>query len=117
MLRITFDILPPGDESRARRVGRMELARIRTHDDGTADYAVVMAKTPPFAGALKAAWRKGRLRSGGGRVAAALDGEDEEMIVALATGHHRTRRGVYDLLYRALVACGIAARNPGANND
>lgn len=112
MIRVTFELLPGGDEKRAQRIGLMEIANVRTRLDGTADYAVVMTKTPPFRGALRDAWRKGRLTSADGVVNAAMAGEDEEAIVALATGHHRTRRGVYDLLFRAMRACGLAERNP-----
>jgi hypothetical protein len=35
-------------------------------------------------------------------------------IAARVEGHHRTQRGSYDLLYRALRACGLEARNPKA---
>ena len=110
MLRITFEILPGGSEDRKRTIGLMELANIETRLDGTADYAIVMTKTPPFSGALKAAWRKGKVTHDDRAINGALIGEDEEMIVALATGHHRTRRGVYDLLLRALLACGMDKR-------
>lgn len=111
MIRATFELLPGGDETRARCIGVMEIANIAMRPDGTADYAVALKKTPPFRGALKAAWRKGRVAGGDRALDAALAGEDDEMIVALAEGHHRTRRGVYDLLYRALRACGLDARN------
>lgn len=112
MLRVTFELLPGGDEKRARTIGRMEMAKIKVHPDGTADYAVMLMKTPPFAGALIRAWRQGRVTSSDGQINGAVAGEDEEMIVALAEGHHRTRRGVYDLLYRALRSCGLDIRNP-----
>lgn len=111
MIRITFDLLPGGDETRARTIGRMEIANVKTYPDGTADYAVVMTKTPPFRGALRDAWKRGKLTFGDGQVNGAVAGEDEDMIVALATGHHRTRRGVYDLLWRAMAACGLGGRN------
>lgn len=111
MIRITFELLPGGDASRARTIGLMEIANVQTRLDGTADYAVVLTKTPPFTGALRAAWRRGRLTCDDQVVNGAIAGEDEEAIVALATGHHRTRRGVYDLLFRALRACGLETRN------
>lgn len=110
MLRVTFEILPAGSEEKKRVCGLMEFARIRTHPNGTADYAVVMKKCPPFRGALIAAWRKGRISCDDMRINAALAGDDEELVVALAEGHHRTRRGCYDLLLRALKACGMEAR-------
>lgn len=112
MIRITFELLPGGDESKARTIGIMEIANIQTRLDGTADYAVAMRKTPPFKGALREAWKKGRVASDDVALNQALAGEDEEMLVGLATGHHRTRRGVYDLLFRAMRACGLEARNP-----
>ena len=78
----------------------------------TADYAVALKKTPPFAGALKAAWKSGRVSYGDRALNDVVAGEDEALITALAAGHHRTRRGVYDLLFRALKACGLDRRNP-----
>ncbi len=87
MIRVTFELLPHGDEAKARTIGVMEVANVSTRMDGTADYAVILKKTPPFRGAL------------------------QEAIVAIAAGHHRTQRGVYDLLYRALRACGLDRRN------
>lgn len=112
MIRVTFDLLPGGDESRARTIGVMEIANIQTRLDGTADYAVAMKKTPPFRGALREAWKKGRIGSDDVALNQAVAGENEELIIGLATGHHRTRRGVYDLLFRAMKACGLEARNP-----
>lgn len=112
MIRVTFELLPGGDADRARTIGLVEIANVRTHPDGTADYAVVLTKTPPFAGALRQAWKKGRLSCDGAAINAAVRGEDDDAIVATVQGHHRTRRGVYDLLYRALRACGLDGRNP-----
>jgi hypothetical protein len=102
MLRCTIELLPGGDESRARTIGLVEIANV----GGTLEignYAVVLKKTPPFAGALKAAWKKAPIT---------LSREDEEIIAGQVEGHHRTRRGSYDLLYRALVACGLDKRVP-----
>jgi hypothetical protein len=112
MIRVTFDILPGGDAARSRTIGIMKIANIKTYPDNKADYAVALKKTPPFAGALRLAWKKGKVSSDDAALNAVLAGEDEELITALATGHHRTRRGVYDLLFRALRACGLDARNP-----
>lgn len=112
MIRITFELLPPGDASRARTIGIMELAHLRQHLDGTADYAIALKKTPPFAGALQAAWKSGRVSCDDRAVNDVVAGDDEALITALVDGHHRTRRGVYDLLFRALMACGLDRRNP-----
>jgi len=111
MLRVTIDLVPGGDEERARTIGRMEIANIKTREDGTADYVVILTKTPPFSGALRAAWRKGKLTCDDRLINGAVAGEDDDMIVAIATGHHRSRHGVYDLLFRALCACGLQPRN------
>lgn len=112
MIRVTFDLLPGGNEGRAKTIGIMEICNIGTRLDGHADYAVVMKKTPPFSGALRAAWRKGVVGSNSNIVDQVVAGEDEELLVGVVTGHHRTRRGVYDLLYRAMKACGLDRRNP-----
>jgi hypothetical protein len=114
MIRVTFELLPRGDESRARTIGLMEIANIETRADGTADYAVALKKCPPFRGALRLAWRKARLTSADAVINGVVAGDDEELLTALATGHHRTQRGVYDLLFRALRACGLDRRNPEA---
>jgi hypothetical protein len=102
MLRCIIEILPGGDEARKRVIGCVEIANI----GGTAEhgnYSVVLKKTPPFPGALRAAWKRGVYKIGH---------EDEEVIVAGVEGHHRTKRGSYDLLYRALLACGLDKRVP-----
>jgi hypothetical protein len=106
MIRCTIELLPGGSESRARTIGLVEI----TNAGGTAkvgDYIVVLTKTPPFRGALKAAWRTGRIVVGL---------EDEEIIVGKVEGHHREKRGSYDLLFRALAAT-VGDRNPQADRD
>lgn len=110
MIRCTIELLP----------GLVEIANTAVRDGNFGEYVVVLRKCPPFAGALKAAWRKGRLvaRETGiagamFRAAAGDNIDDDELIVAEIAGHHRTRRGVYDLMYRALRACGLEERNPG----
>lgn len=114
MIRITFELLPRGREELKRTIGIMEVANIGVHPDGTGDYAVMMTKTPPFSGALNAAWKKGRVSYTDSVLSTVMPGEDDELITALVTGHHRSRRGVYDLLYRALKACGLDRRNADA---
>lgn len=111
MIRVTFELLPGGREEGRRTIGIMEVANIATYLDGTADYAVVMTKTPPFAGALKMAWKKGRVTYDDRALNGVIASEDDELITGLVQGHHRSRRGVYDLLYRALRACGLDRRN------
>lgn len=111
MIRVTFELLPGGNEDRARTIGIMEIANIRTHEDGTADYAVAMLKTPPFAGALRAAWRKGLATYDDRAMNAIIASNDDEIVTGLVEGHHRTKRGVYDLLFRSMVACGLHLRN------
>jgi hypothetical protein len=101
VLRCTIDLIPRGDESRKRTLGIVEIANDGTGAPERGNYRVVLTKTAPFPGALRAAWKKGL-----------LEGEDDDAIAAYVEGHHRTRRGVYDLLYRALRACGLDKRNP-----
>lgn len=113
MIRVTFELLPGGDASRARTIGLMEICNIGVNGE-LGEYAVVLKKTPPFNGCLKQAWRKGLLSTGSATVDGARPGEDEEAIIARVSGHHRSRRGIYDLAYSALVACGLGKRNPNA---
>lgn len=112
MIRCTIELLPGGDEARARTIGLVEIANIGVDVRNFGTYAVALKKTPPFAGALREAWRKGRVIDDGEIITAARESEDDEAIIARVSGHHRTRRGVYDLLYRALRACGLEGRNP-----
>lgn len=112
MIRVTIELLPGGREAGGRTIGVIEIANLRTHDDNTADYAVALKKSPPFPGALRDAWRRGKVSHDDKRLNAVVAGDDEDGITALVTGHHRSRRGVYDLLYRALLACGLDKRNP-----
>jgi hypothetical protein len=113
VIRCTIELLPGGDASRARTIGMLEIARVGL-TDAVGDYAVVLTKTPPFTGALKAAWRRGRVSVDGDLVTGIATGEDDEVIAGFVAGHHRTKRGVYDLMYRALKACGMEARCPPA---
>lgn len=115
MIRVTFELLPGGDASRARTIGLMEICNIGTTADNIGTYAVVLKKSPPWAGALKAAWKKGQV-SGINSVEDARPGEDEEAIIARVGGMHRERRGVYDLAYLALAACGLSKRNPAVRS-
>ena len=99
MLRCTIELLPGGNESKARTIGLVEIANIGG-TQALGNYNVILTKTPPFNGALKAAWRRGMLQ-----------GEDDDVIATAVEGHSRTQRGSYDLLYRALKACGLDTRN------
>ena len=111
MIRCTIELLPGGDQSRTRIIGLVEIANIGGSPE-ISEYAVVLKKTPPFAGALKDAWRRGRLQCGDVTLVAVAEGEDDDIIAARVAGHHRTRRGSYDLFYRALKACGLENRLP-----
>ncbi|MEL7503151.1 MAG: hypothetical protein AAFN18_11850 [Cyanobacteria bacterium J06554_6] len=101
-LRITIELLPFGNQARARTIGLMEIANDTTGTKEQGNYRVLLRKTPPWKGALKAVWRQAELWP---------TGEDAEVLTGSVEGHDRQQRGVYDLLYRALVACGIGERN------
>ncbi len=98
MIRCTIELLPGGDEKRKRTIGLVEIANVGGNQQ-VGNYRVVLTKTPPFRGALKATWKSGELS------------DDSEVIIASVEGFHRVKRGSYDLLYRALAACGLAERN------
>jgi len=108
MLRVTIDLVPGGrPDSVARTIGIIEIANIQTYPDGTADYAVALLKQPPYRGALKEAWRRGKASYGDKALNSIVAGEDAAIITALVTGHHRTKRGAADL--KAAIARAEAA--------
>lgn len=110
MIRCTIEILPGGLEGGRRTLGVIEIARTAILPGNYGEYTVILKKNPPFKGALYTAWRRGRLTAE--NIASEGENEDDEVIVTRFGGFHRTRRGVYDLLYRALRGCGLEARNP-----
>lgn len=99
MLRVTIELIPYGDENYARPLGIIEIANDGTGDVDNGNYIVALKKTPPWIGALRDVWRKGEFQ------------DSPEIITGKVEGFSRTKRGVYDLLYKALVACGIDKRN------
>lgn len=103
MIRCTIELLPGGDASRARTIGLVEIANVGGDPAGLCDYAVTLKRSPPFRGALASAWRRGLLKR---------QADDAPVLAGAVEGFHRVRRGPYDLLYRALVACGLDRRNP-----
>lgn len=101
MIRCTIEMIPKGDESRKRVMGLIEIANIGGTDK-MGNYTVRLFKTPPFSGALVKSWKSGRLP---------VEGDDAPIVAGEVIGLHRERRGVYDLLFRALRVCGLDARN------
>jgi hypothetical protein len=103
MLRCTIEIVPHGDESRKRPLGIIEIANDGTGNREMGNYGVVLKKSAPWRGALNDIWKRGKLP---------VSQDDDEVITGQIDGHHRSKRGVYDLLYRALKVCGMDRRNP-----
>ena len=99
MIRCTIELLPFGSEERKRTIGLVEIANDGTGTSEIGNYVVSLKKTPPFSGCLRSNWRRGRF-------------DDAEIIQDVVEGHHRSKRGVYDLLYRALKSCGLDERLP-----
>lgn len=97
MLRCTIELVPMGDESRKEVIGLIEIANDGTGTQYIGNYGVSLKKTPPFKGALKTNWRFAEF-------------ENEIELQSVIKGFSRIQRGVYDLLYKALVACGIDKR-------
>lgn len=113
MIRCRIEMIPHGDESRAYPFGLIEIANLSVSSNNVGEYAVVLKKCPPYSGALRDAWRRGRFtESANDPVLIGMLFETEAALITRVGGHHRTRRGVYDLVYRALRACGLDARNP-----
>lgn len=85
MLRITVELLPLGDESRARVLSVAEIANDGTGTLDTGNYVFTLSKGEQ---ANRNVWRQGAVR-----------------------GFPRRQLGVWDLLYRALQN-SVAERNP-----
>ena len=111
MIRVTIELIPGGFEAGKRTIGLIEIARSKLLPGNYGEYVVCLKKTPPFTGALKAAWRQGRLKYEETVLVDCEPGEESETLLSKFGGYHRTRRGVYDLLYLALRACGLEGRN------
>lgn len=103
MLRVTIELVPHGNETAVRKIGMLEIANDGTGTEQRGSYVCVLKKTPPWSGALKAKWKDGKFQG---------EPEDEEIISGFIEGFDRIKRGPYDILYRALRACGIGMRNP-----
>lgn len=102
MIRCTIELISAVDSSRNRVIGLVEIANDGTGTEAMGNYTVLLKKTPPFTGALFKNWKRGTLPG---------ETDDAPVIIGEIIGHHRTRRGVYDLLFRGLRACGLAMRN------
>ena len=102
MLRCTIEIIPQGDESRAQKIGIVEIGNDGTGDHQYGNYVALLKKTHPWSGALKAKWKDGKFQGAE---------EDAEIMTGTVQGFDRQKRGPYDLLFRALKACGLDKRN------
>lgn len=98
MIRCTIEIIPYGIEKLTQKIGMIEIANDNTGNINIGNYKVLLKKMRPFKGALKENWKKGNFI-------------DKEFILTDIVGFNRKKRGVYDLLYLALRACGIHKRN------
>ena len=105
MLRCTIELIPHGDEARARPIGIVEIANVGggTHEVG--NYLITAKKTPPWKGALKEIWRKAQWQM------EKMPEEDDEVEWGKVEGFPRMKRGSYDLLYLGLREL-VGERNP-----
>lgn len=110
MLRCTIEMVPGGNEAARYPIGVIEIANVSNLRDNS-NYIAVLKKCPPFKGALTAAWRKGAV-SGRWPEYDCNPMEDDELTVRTVRDFNRVKLGCYDLLFRAMRACGLEARNP-----
>lgn len=83
MVRVTVELLRKGDPNNVRLLGVMEITNVGGTEDA-GDYSVRLST----AGDARRTWRTGMVR-----------------------GFPRKRLLGWDLVYRALVACGLGERN------
>lgn len=102
MLRCTIEIVPFGNEALKKPIGIVEIANDGTGDEFTGNYRVVLLKTPPWHKTLMGEWKKSLMKEQEG---------DSRIMAGKVEGFDRIMRGPYDLLYRALKACGLERRN------
>lgn len=110
MLRCTIEMIPSGNEAAKYPIGVIEIANVSNLRDNS-NYIVVLKKCPPFKGALTDAWRKGAV-SGKWPEYDCNPMEDDELTVRTVRNFNRVKLECYDLLFRALRACGLEQRNP-----
>lgn len=105
MIRCTIELIPGGLEDHPRRqvLGVVEIANVGGSNT-TGQYRVVLMRKLGRARVRAQAWRDALL---GKRDTEAL----QDMLVGDVVGFPRLRLGPYDLMYRALVACGVDKRN------
>lgn len=102
MIRCTIELVPFGVESAKRKIGIVEIANDGSGSELLGNYKVILRKTPPWKGALKHQWKAALVKA---------TRNDNEVIAGKFEGFDRIERGPYDLLYRALKACGLNRRN------
>lgn len=98
MIRCIIELVPHGIEEAKRQIGLIEIANDGTGNVDTGSYSVALKKTAPYEGALRKNWKNGKL-------------QNDKILYGQFEGFHRKKRGVYDLLYLALKACGLDQRN------
>lgn len=107
MLRVTVELLAKEDAADGQVLGVMDLAIVDGRPDGTADYAVYLKKKPPFENVLQQAKLKGLATyNDRGRTAGMLESNNDEGISTIVTGPNRIKGGIFNLVFRALKACG-----------
>lgn len=108
VIRCTIEMLPGGieDHPRRRTIGVVEIANVGGSDQvGT--YRAILSKNLDTVRAGKGGiWRQAHFAPD-----AAHELEVWDVVQGKVVGFPRQRLGPYDLLYRALEACGLAARN------
>lgn len=109
MLRWTCELIPHGNEAEKRKIACIEIANDGTGGTDQGNYVVILKKSAPFKNTLISNWRKAILWSK--QDTGENTKEIDNIIAGKVTGFHRIKRGPYDLLYRALKACGLHQRN------
>ena len=108
MLRVTVELLPHNDAENGQVLGVMDMVIVDGRPDGTADYAVYLKKKAPFGKVFQQAKHKGLVTfKEGGLTAGITETEDPEGIARVISGPNRIKGGIFNLVYRALSACGV----------
>jgi len=102
MIRCIIELVPFGEESKKRPIGIIEIANDGSGNEFTGNYKVLLRKTPPWKGALKSEWKTALVKA---------TRDDGAIMIGKVEGFDRIKQGPYDLLFKALKACGLDRRN------
>jgi len=111
VIRVTVELIAAEKPENSQILGVMDLAIVSAKPDGSAEYATYLKKKAPFDNVFQQAKHKGIVTyTQNGKSAGIKSIDDHDGISALVAGPNRIKGGIFNLVYRALAACGADAK-------